>query len=299
MPIARANGLDIAYDVFGRESDPPLVLVMGLAAQRIFWDENFCELLARRGFFVVRFDNRDVGQSSRLDHLGKPSVIELLPALYRRQAPSAPYGLADMADDTLGLMDALGVARAHVCGASMGGMIAQVLALRHPRRVWSLTSIMSSTGDPSLPQAQPPVMTLLLESVPRDQASFVEYSVKLWRTIGSPGFPFDEAAVRARAAQAWQRGVHPPGVLRQLLAILADGSRRERLRSLRVPTLVIHGEADPLVPIAGGEDTAASVPGARLVRIAGMGHDLPPATWLLIHDEIERHARAAEKASAA
>jgi pimeloyl-ACP methyl ester carboxylesterase len=178
-------------------------------------------------------------------------------------------------------------------------MIAQVLALRHPQRVLSLTSIMSSTGDASLPQAEPPVLALLLQSAPRDQASYLDYSVQLWRTIGSPGFPFDEAAVRERAARAWERGLHPAGVLRQLLAILADGSRRERLRGLRVPALVIHGEGDPLVPIACGEDTAASIPGARFVRIAGMGHDLPPATWLFLIDEIERHARAAEAASAA
>jgi pimeloyl-ACP methyl ester carboxylesterase len=295
MPIARANGLDITYETFGRDTDPPLVLIMGLAAQMIFWDEAFCEQLARRGFLVVRFDNRDVGQSTKVDHLGKPNVLELMQALQQRRAPPAPYGLADMADDTLGLMDALGLESAHVCGASMGGMIAQVLALRHPDRVRSLTSIMSSTGDPSLPQAEPPVLALLLQPAPRDQASYLDYSVKLWRTIGSPGFPFDEAAVRERAALAWERGLHPAGVLRQLLAILADGSRRERLRSLEAPALVIHGEDDPLVPIAGGEDTAASIPGARFVRIAGMGHDLPPATWLLILDEIERHARAAEK----
>jgi pimeloyl-ACP methyl ester carboxylesterase len=299
MPIARANGLDIAYETFGRDTDPPLVLIMGLAAQMIFWDDAFCEQLARRGFFVVRFDNRDVGQSTKVDHLGKPNVLDLMQALQQRRAPSAPYGLADMADDTLGLMDALGLESAHVCGASMGGMIAQVLALRHPDRVRSLTSIMSSTGDPSLPQAGPPVLALLLQPAPRDQASYLDYSVQLWRTIGSPGFPFDETAVRERAALAWERGLHPAGVLRQLLAILADGSRRERLRSLKVPALVIHGEDDPLVPIAGGEDTAASIPNARFVRIAGMGHDLPPATWLLILDEIERHARAAEKATAA
>lgn len=299
MPIARANGIDIAYETFGRETDSPLVLIMGLAAQMIFWDEGFCEQLARRGFFVVRFDNRDVGQSTKVDHFGKPNALELMQALQRRQAPAAPYGLADMADDTLGLMDALDLRRAHVCGASMGGMIAQVLALRHPQRVLSLTSIMSSTGDPDLPQAAPPVLALLLEPMPRDQASYLDYSVKLWRTIGSSGFPFDEAAVRERAALAFERGLYPAGMLRQLLAILADGSRRERLRGLRVPALVIHGEADPLVPIACGEDTAASIPGARFVRIAGMGHDLPPATWLFLVDEIERHARAAEAASAA
>ncbi|HUP25205.1 MAG TPA: alpha/beta fold hydrolase, partial [Thermoanaerobaculia bacterium] len=224
MPIARANGLDIAYETFGRDTDPPLVLIMGLAAQRIFWDEAFCELLARRGFFVVRFDNRDVGQSTKVDHLGKPNVLELMQALQQRRVPSAPYGLADMADDTLGLMDALGLESAHVCGASMGGMIAQVLALRRPERVLSLTSIMSSTGDPELPQAAPPVLALLLQPAPRDQTSYLDYAVKLWRTIGSPGFPFDEAAVRERAALAWERGLHPAGVLRQLLAILADGS---------------------------------------------------------------------------
>lgn len=299
MPTARANGLDIVYETFGRQGDPPLVLIMGLGAQMIFWDDDFCSLLARRGFFVVRFDNRDVGQSTQVDHLGKPNVLELMQALQQRRAPAAPYGLADMADDTVGLMDALGLPRAHVCGASMGGMIAQVLAVRRPERLWSLTSIMSSTGDPELPQAAAPVLAMLLQPAPRDQSSYLDYSVKLWRTIGSPGFPFDEDAVRARAALAWQRGLHPAGLLRQLLAILADGSRRERLRGLQVPALVIHGEDDPLVPIAGGEDTAASIPNARFVRIAGMGHDLPPATWRLIHDEIERHARAAEQAPGA
>jgi pimeloyl-ACP methyl ester carboxylesterase len=279
MPRARANGIEIEYESFGSPGDPTLLLVMGLGAQMILWPEEFCADLASRGLRVVRFDNRDVGRSTWLDDAGMPDVAGALGAALQGRPIAAPYLLRDMASDAVGLLDALEVDAAHVVGASMGGMIAQTLAIEHPTRVRTLTSIMSTTGHPGLPPARPEAMSVLLTPAPSERAAAIEHGVRVWRTIGSPGFPFDESEVRQRAALAFDRGVNPPGVARQLVAILASGSRRDALRGVRAPTLVIHGAADPLVPLEGGRDTAQSVPGAELLEFEGMGHDLPRPLW--------------------
>jgi pimeloyl-ACP methyl ester carboxylesterase len=292
MARVRANGIEIEYDTFGRENDRPLLLVMGLGGQSIMWDEGFCEGLAERGHFVVRYDNRDVGLSTKFDAHGLPNVLALMTG--GASAGPVPYTLDDMADDAAALLDALELDTAHVCGASMGGMIAQTLAIRHGRRVRSLASIMSSTGNPSLPQAKPEAMAVLMSPPPTDRASSLDAAVRTWRTIGSPGFPFDETKIRERAGRLFDRSFHPQGVARQLAAILAHGSRVEKLRDVKAPTLVIHGAADPLVPLAGGEDTARAIPGAELLVIEGMGHDLPEGAWPRIVGAISEHTAKAE-----
>ncbi|MFI7610028.1 alpha/beta fold hydrolase [Nonomuraea terrae] len=271
-----ANGIDIAYESFGSPDGRPLLLVMGLGAQLIQWDEEFCRLLAEQGHHVVRFDNRDAGLSTHFHDAGVPARSE-----------PAPYLLDDMADDTAGLMDALGWARAHVVGASMGGMIAQTLAIRHPERVLSLTSIMSTPG----PGVAPPTeaaMGALLSRPPSDRDGVMDQSVVTWSVIGSPGYELDRELIRARAGLAYDRCFDPAGTGRQLAAINASGDRTEALAKVRVPALVLHGEEDPLVPVAGGRATAAAIPGARLVTYPGMGHDLPRALWPDIVAEITK-----------
>jgi pimeloyl-ACP methyl ester carboxylesterase len=286
MPNVRANGIDIEYDEFGDRTARPVLLIMGLGAQMILWHEDFCTQLAARGHRVIRFDNRDVGKSSKLNHLGVPNVLLAMGAALARQPVSAPYRISDMAGDAVGLLGALDIDKAHIVGASMGGMIAQSLAIEHPTRVLSLTSIMSSTGNPDLPQARPEAISALLAPPPASRQASIERAVSVFRVIGSPGFPFDEAYVRERAALSYDRGFSPEGVVRQLVAIVASGSRTQALRSVTVPTLVIHGRDDPLVPLAAGQDTAAAVPGAELMVIDGMGHDLPRAVWPRIIDAI-------------
>jgi pimeloyl-ACP methyl ester carboxylesterase len=297
MPRASVNGIELEYDTFGDRSAPPLVLVMGLGAQMILWEDDFCRALADRGFFVVRFDNRDIGKSTQLDAAGVPNVFLAMQAALAGKPVESPYTLADMADDTVALMTALGIERAHVVGASMGGMIAQTVAMRHPQRLLSLTSIMSTTGDPTLPPATPEAMQALLTPPPTDREGNVARTVAAWKVIGSPGFPFDEPRMRALFELAFDRGYHPNGVARQLAAIMASGDRTASLRSVTVPTLVIHGDADPLIPVAGGRATAAAIPGATLLVIAGMGHDLPVGTWAPIIDAIQAHATRTEEST--
>lgn len=290
MPRAAANGIELEYETFGKRSARPLVLIMGLGAQMIIWDEEFCATLAARDFFVVRFDNRDVGLSTKFDDAGVPDVFRAFQKAATNQAIDAPYTLNDMADDTVHLMEELGIERAHVVGASMGGMIAQTLAIRHPSRLLTLTSIMSTTGNPEVPPATPEALRVLMTPVPAEREGYVERAVRNWRVIGSPGFPFDEERVRRRAARSFDRAFHPAGVARQLVAIVAGGSRKEALGAVTTPTLVIHGDADPLAHIEGGRDTAASIPGAELLIIEGMGHDLPRGAWPRIVDAIDAHA---------
>jgi len=286
MPSVTSNGIRIAYDEFGDPRATPMLLIMGLGAQMILWHDEFCADLAQRGYRVIRFDNRDVGQSSWMDDLGMPNVLGILTSVATRQPVTAPYLLKDMAADAAGLLDALDIASAHIVGASMGGMIAQTLALDAPTRVRSLTSIMSSTGNPDLPQPRPEAMAVLLTPPPPDRDGAIERGVTVFRIIGSPGFPFEEDEVRRLATLAYDRGFNPTGTARQLVAILASGSRVERLRGLRVPTLVIHGKDDPLVPFEAGEDTARTIPGATMLAIEGMGHDMPRPTWAPMIDAI-------------
>jgi pimeloyl-ACP methyl ester carboxylesterase len=295
MPQLQANGIRIEYDSFGDRGARPLLLVMGLGAQMLLWEEAFCEALAERGHFVVRFDNRDIGLSSKLDGAPVPNPLELMMKVQSGAALQVPYTLDDMADDAAALIEALGLRSAHVCGASMGGMIAQTVALRHPARVRSLVSIMSSTGNPELPQASPEAMGVLIAPPPTTRAEAIEQGVKTWRVIGSPGFPFDEERIRARTGELYDRCFYPAGTARQLAAILAHGSRKAALAEVAAPTLVIHGAADPLVPLAGGRDTAESIPGAELLVIDGMGHDLPEAAWPRIVSAIGAHTERAER----
>src|SRR5271157_290969 len=290
MPLVATNGVELEYETFGAAQAPAILLIMGLGAQMILWDEEFCEALARRGYRVIRFDNRDVGLSTKLEDAGVPNVATALAAMAQGRPPSAAYTLHNMADDTAGLLGALRIDAAHVVGASMGGMIAQTLAIRHPKRIRTLTSIMSTTGNPALPPATPAAMQVLMTPAPTQREAYIEHHVEVSKVVGSPGFPFDPEAVRARGARVFDRGVFPAGIARQLVAILASGNRKPLLASVRAPTLVIHGSADPLVPIAAGRDTAQAVPGADLFEIEGMGHDLPREVWPRLVDAIAKHA---------
>lgn len=289
MPVARSNGVELAYETVGDPQDPALLLVMGLGAQLIDWPDGFCELLAARGFRVVRFDNRDAGHSTSLDALGVPDLL----ALRSGDRSQAPYLLADMAADAAGLLDALGVQRAHVVGASLGGMIAQQLTIDHPQRVASLCSIMSMTGDFSVGRATPEAAALLGRPPARSREEAVAGSVAGSRVIGSPGFPAAEEELLRRAAAKYDRAYRPLGTLRQYAAILASPDRTPALRQVTAPTLVIHGEADPLVDVSGGRATAAAIPGAELLTFAGMGHDLPGELWPEITEAIAANARRA------
>jgi len=285
----QANGIELVYDTFGQPSAPPLLLIMGLGGQMIAWDDEFCAQLAARGYWVIRFDNRDVGLSTKFDQAGVPDMAALAWARAQGEAIQAPYTLADMADDAAGLLDALGAGSAHVVGVSMGGMIAQAMAIRHPDRVRTLTSIMSSTGNPDLPPPAAEALEILLKPAPTDRDGYLESAVQSQQVLGGSPFPVDKDYTRERARRAFDRGLHPKGIARQMAAILASGSRKEALRSVTVPTLVIHGDADPLVPVEGGIDTADAVPGAELLIIEGMGHALPPALWPQVIDAIARH----------
>jgi pimeloyl-ACP methyl ester carboxylesterase len=277
--FASANGLRLCYQTFGDPAQPPMVLIMGMGAQMVGWDEEFCEMLAARGFWVIRFDNRDAGRSTHFHHAGMPDVASALTRAWMRLPVTAPYLLDDMASDVAGLMDALHIEKAHLVGASMGGGIAQVLAIRRPQRVLSLTSIMSTTGDPALPSPQPSAMAAVFKPPPNDVRSYVAQYVQMWKVLRAGEFPEEEARDRARAARNHARGLNPGGAARQLVAILASGSRRQALRSVVAPTMVIHGDADPLVPLAAGEDTARHIPGADLLVLEGMGHAMPMRFW--------------------
>lgn len=293
MPRVRVGEVELCYESMGEGT--PLLLVMGIGVQLVFWPEDLCRALAERGFRVIRFDNRDVGQSSRMDHLGVPDVRRQLLRWSLGLPVRAPYRLDAMADDAAGLLTELGVERAHVMGASMGGMIAQLLAIRHPTRVASLTSIMSHPGDRWSGLPRPRALQALLRPPPRTreatQASWVEF----FRVVGSPGFPFDEAGIRERAGVHFDRGASPRGVARQFTAILAAGDRRPALRELEIPALVVHGTHDPLVQLRGGERTAKALRRAELLRIDGMGHDLPRAMWPQLLDAVERVTRSAAR----
>lgn len=287
----QANGIALHYDSFGDPSAPPLLLIMGLASQMIAWDEAFCAELASRGYWVIRFDNRDVGLSQRFDDRGVPNIMALLPAVMLGKPVASPYTLADMANDAVGLLDVLKIDAAHVVGASMGGAIAQEMAIRHPERVLTLTSIMSSTGEPGLPPPTPEALQILLTSAPTDRDAYLDSYARTWQVLRGAGFPDDEARDRGRAERIFARGLNPAGATRQLAAVFASGSRKSALAKLSVPALVIHGDADPLIHVACGTATANAIPGAQLVIIERMGHALPITMWPRIIEAIARHAR--------
>ncbi len=296
--IARANGIDICYEIFGEPSAEPVLLIMGLGAQMVLWDDAFCEQLAARGFRVIRFDNRDIGQSGKLTGGKRLTPIELLKLRFLKIPVAAPYKIIDMARDTTSLMDVLGIKSAHLVGASMGGMIAQEVAISFPQRVRSLTSIMSTTGNPKVPPPTKEAAAMLMAPPPTTKEEYFARFAQTWKILRVGSFPEDEALDPSRAARIFSRGLNPAGVGRQLRAILASGSRKERLRSVTAPTLVIHGTVDPLVRPEGGMDTAASIPGAKLMMVEGMGHAIPIPMWPQIIDAIDKHAHGAAKKAA-
>jgi pimeloyl-ACP methyl ester carboxylesterase len=296
--IAHANGIDLCYEVFGEASAEPMLLIMGLGAQMIHWEDDFCRQLAARGFRVIRFDNRDSGKSTKMTGGKRLTPLELLKLRFLRIPVAAPYRLRDMAEDTIGLMDALGIKSAHMVGASMGGMIAQELAISFPQRVRSLTSIMSTTGNPKVPPATREATAVLMAPPPATKEEYFERFAQTWKVLRAASFPEEEALDRARAERTFARGLNPAGVGRQLRAILASGNRKARLASVKAPTLVIHGTIDPLVRPEGGKDTAASISGAKLLMIEGMGHALPMRMWPQIIDAIDKHAHGASAKAA-
>ncbi|WP_410655720.1 alpha/beta fold hydrolase [Amycolatopsis sp. lyj-112] len=269
--IAEVNGIELCHETFGSPDGRPLLMIMGLASQMIWWDDELCEKLVAEGFYVIRYDNRDAGRSSRM--AGRVS----LPLAYTLRV--APYSLKDLADDAAGLLDELGIESAHVVGASMGGMVAQTLAIEHPSRVRSLTSIMSTTGNRFVGRPSARAVSMLLSAPPRNRAQFVDYLLRTFRVIGSPGYPFDEARMRERAERSYDRGVNPGGTARQLAAIMSGRDRFRALRKVRVPALVVHGSKDPLVHVSGGRATARALRESELDVVAGMGHDIPRAIW--------------------
>ena len=291
--IAHANGIDICYEIFGDAAAEPLLLIMGLGAQMIHWDDDFCRQLAARGFRVIRFDNRDIGKSSKLTGGKRITLVEYLKFRLLKIPVSAPYQLRDMADDTTGLMNALGIESAHIVGLSMGGMIAQEIAISFPQRVRSLTSIMSTTGNPKVPPPTREASAILMAPPAATRDEYIMRYAQTWKVLRVGSFPLDETRDRERAELTFDRGLNPAGVGRQLRAIMASGSRKERLRTVTAPTLVIHGTVDPLVHPEAGRDTAASIAGAKLLMIEGMGHALPIPMWPQIIDAIDKHAHGA------
>ena len=279
MPQVRANGIDIEYESFGRASDPLILLIMGFAAQLIFWPDPLCEGLAAKGFRVVRFDNRDIGKSTHFAGQSAPDPRALLAEVAAGKRPDVPYTLDDMADDALGLMDALGTKRAHVVGASMGGMIAQLVAINHPDRAKSLISIMSTTGRRDLPAGNPQTLSVLFRPPSSDSRDdLIEASLLVQRALSSPGFPVSEAEMNARAERRTDRAPFDlAGLARQSAALIVAPPRNALLRQVRCPALVLHGADDPVIAAAAAKDTAESIPGAELVIVPGMGHDLPAA----------------------
>jgi pimeloyl-ACP methyl ester carboxylesterase len=290
MPRTAANGIEIEYDTIGDSSDPALLLVMGFTAQLIAWEEGFCRALADRGFHVIRFDNRDCGLSTKFEGVDLDIVALMAAREGNGPMPEVPYTLSDMSDDGFGLLSALGIEKAHIVGASMGGMIVQTMAIEHPERVLSMTSIMSGTGEPEYMPSDPAAMEVLLTPPPTERGAYIDASVAAGKLFASPRY-YDETKARVRASRSYDRAFYPEGAARQMGAIAASGPRADGLRSLRVPTLVVHGRADTLILPMGGERTAELVPAANLLLCNDMGHDLPEPLWPLILDTIASHAR--------
>jgi len=293
MTKANVNKIEIEYETFGGPSDKSLLLIMGLGDQMIAWDEEFIKHLTDRGFFVIIFDNRDVGLSSKCDEGGKPDLMGAIMAVQRGESVEAPYSLDDMADDSVGLLDILDIEQVHICGASVGGMIAQTIAYRHPSRVLSLTSIMSTTGNPDLPQMTQKAAEIFFLPVPPERDAQIENQVRVGKFIYGSGFTFNEERQRSFAARSFDRCFYPSGVERQMLAIMVQGNLKEKISTIKVPTLVIHGREDPLYPVECGIEIAETIQGSELIIIEGMGHSLPPEVFNLISDAIKRNASKA------
>lgn len=293
MPKVTANGLEIEYDTHGDPANPPMLLVMGLGAQMTLWPIEFVQALADRGFHVIRYDNRDIGLSQKFEGAKAPGVMWHVIRKRFGFPPRVPYTLSDMAADGMGVLDALGIDRAHVVGASMGGMIAQLMAVEHGHRLLSLTSVFSTTGNAKLPQADKAAIEPLTNPpASLDEEVLIEHGIKISNAIGSPGFRPDPERQRERVRESVRRSVYPAGLHRQVAAIIDDGDRTERLKSITAPTLVLHGEADPLVKVEGGHATAAAIPGAKIKTYPGWGHDLPEELVHPLADDIAEHAKS-------
>ena len=294
--IRTPEGIELAYERLGNPQHPTVILIMGLGAQMRIWPDSLCYSLVEKGYQVVRFDNRDVGSSSQLEQHGNPSLLATWLATKLKRKARVPYTLQDMARDVIALMDELGIDSAHLIGASMGGMIAQILAAKHKKRVRSLTSVMSSATSPGLPDARLKVLLKLARRpTPFNREAAIRYTMRMNRLIGSPAYPLDEMELRQLAETSVGRSHSPGGFKRQLVAITAAGDRTRLLRKIRVPTLVIHGTDDPLIPVRLGENTAAAIRKSRLKVIQGMGHDLPPALVPRLAKIIGKHLKKAEK----
>lgn len=294
MARAKANGIEIEYETFGSRKDPALLLIMGLGAQLTLWPESLCTGLAGQGLFVVRYDNRDVGLSTDFDKWGVPDLMGAFAKVIKGETVDAPYLLSDMAADAIGLLDALAIDRAHMVGGSMGGMIAQVVAATHPARTRSLVSIMSTSGRYGLPAGKPEAVAMLSaqpEGTEREQ--LIAHGMKLRTVISGPGYPTDPAAMRALVERNIDRRYYPAGAARQYLAIMASGPRVDLLKTVKVPTLVLHGEDDPLLPVECGRDVAALVPGAKIETFPGWGHDVPEAMVPKLVSSISTFCKAA------
>ncbi|MGH3362858.1 MAG: alpha/beta fold hydrolase [Nocardioides sp.] len=285
-----SQGIELCYQTFGRPEDEPLLLMMGLGGPMNWWDPELCTLLAELGFYVIRYDNRDTGRSSRVPERVRRSTLV---RAFAGRLVRTPYSMSDLADDAARLLDHLGLDSAHLVGVSMGGMIAQTMAIEQPHRVRSLTSIMSSTGKRSVGWQHPSLLPALITARGPGREEYIRTSTAFWKLIGSPSYPQDHDRVANRAAETFDRGVSRSGVMRQMLAVLTQPNRSTRMRGLSVPTLVVHGTADKMVHPSGGRATAAAIPGAELVLIDGMGHDLPPALFPTFAEAIARIARRA------
>jgi len=293
MPSINANAIDIEYDTFGSTANETVLLIMGLGSQLIHWPESLCRELVDRGFHVVRYDHRDIGLSTKLDRAGIPNLALIMGAKMLGWRPRVPYGLLDMAADGVGLLDALGIAKAHIVGASMGGMIAQLIAAHYPDKALSLTSIMSTTGHSSLPSPRRDAMAALTAKPvdPNDREAVIQRGIQLYKTIGSPGYPTADEVLRMKVVRAAERSYYPAGRARHLAASVSAPHRRRLLKSLDLPAVVLHGEDDPLIPVACGIDTAKHIPNAELRIIPGMGHDFPDALMPVFADAIETAAK--------
>ncbi|MXO96733.1 alpha/beta fold hydrolase [Erythrobacter aquimaris] len=293
MPKTTANGIEIHYEEHGRSEDPAMLLIMGFGAQLTLWPDELVEELVGHGFRVIRYDNRDIGLSQKFDGVKAPGLVKMTLMSKIGLTPRVPYTLADMAADGIGLLDALGIERAHIVGASMGGMIAQHVAAKYPDRCLSFTQVFSTTGNPKLPPAQKEALQALVTRPKSDaEEELVSHGIMLARTIGSPGYPSPEERLRERTLTSVRRSFYPEGPTRHLSAIVADGDRSSMLGDITVPTLVLHGEDDPLVPCEGGKHTAECIPDARLRTIPGWGHDLPLELVDELAGEIAGHAKA-------
>ena len=295
MAKANANGIQIEYDTFGKSSSPPLLLIIGWATQMIGWDEELCKEWARKGLYVIRFDNRDIGLSTKMEEAGVPDLMAAIMAGRKGQKVDAPYTLDHMADDTVGLLDALKIDKAHLCGHSMGGAIAQTIAIKYPSRVRSMTQVSAPTGNPDLPTMRPEIAAISFAPPPKQREAYLDFAVNLYRAIAGPGFPFDEVWHRNLAGRSYDRSFYPSGAIRQAVAVIAHGNRKPALASVNVPTLIIHGADVPMMPVECGKDAAEAIRGAELMIIEGMGHDMPHGSaWPRIVEAVVTHARKAD-----